>query len=804
MSSGKEGVIVCLRFRPLNSNEKRKTKDKISIQFHNDRKGDIKTVQLQKDVAEGMRLAKNKKFAFDRIFNWKHSQKEVYKRTAAPMVADVFKGFNCTVFAYGQTGTGKSYSMMGVLGNAEKEGIIPRIVDQIFSTIEKAISVDEPEDDYEVQVSYIEIYMERVKDLLNPANQRGNCKIREDPVKGIYIQGVTEQWVTNADEVYRQMDIGSCNRAVASTKMNSESSRSHSVFSLKVSKINIKTQSKRISKVFLVDLAGSEKVRKTEAKGQTLKEANMINRSLSALGNVIHALTENKPHIPYRNSKLTRLLSDSLGGNAKTCLILTASPALYNAEETLSTMRFGARAKMIKNKPKVNAERTVEEYKKLLAEAEKRIAQQDAIIAALKSGGGGGSYAYETEKTSDGTEKVLNESHISTSGGKDRKSNFGQMAAKVASLVEERDALKAVVAELKEEVEESNLVLKAAEEGREEIARLKEEQREKQLEMAEEFAKSKELERKAFHIKISTLEEEKKTLQQQLDDQQETLTKKLKTFMPSFDQIKEEAGKCETPEQKRIKTLELENSLLVEDLTRKCQEFIQLSCENDEMKSKMKLFETVGPGGVYAKENSALKQTIAKLKGESTNNSKLASARSEQIQIIEKALEKAISESRLYKQGMEESQARLRVIIHGSAAPSPRAGASSSGRRHTRVFPNMRRRIGRPTITAKSPISPLMGRFSNRNNPYVQPKYSEGTLDSKSVATAEDDDNATEVEEEDEVATPMASRNPRALFASSRGAQTNATVFNLDDAMGDDDDDDDAKTDVTNMSNDRE
>eukprot|EP00954_Amorphochlora_amoebiformis_P027926 1388855-Amorphochlora_amoeboformis.AAC.1 len=264
-----QGVIVCLRFRPLNRKEIDEFGDGIAVDFNKD----IKTTALNDNVVKEMKISKKAaKFSFDRIFTWKHTQEHVYERTASPMVKDVFKGFNCTIFAYGQTGTGKSYSMMGILGT-ENEGIIPRIVEQIFGTIETEISKEEPETDFEVQVSYVEIYMEKVKDLLNPKNQNGNLKIRENPKvivpsvskqkNGIYIQGVTEQWVSNADEVYRVMDIGVGNRAIASTKMNSESSRSHSVFSMKVAQISKRTGSKKVSKVFLVDLAGSEKVNYT-------------------------------------------------------------------------------------------------------------------------------------------------------------------------------------------------------------------------------------------------------------------------------------------------------------------------------------------------------------------------------------------------------------------------------------------------------------------------------------------------------------------------------------------------------------
>ena len=224
--------------------------------------------------------------------------------------------------------------MMGPENSNEQrlKGIIPRIVGQIFDRIEAELESEDPRFNYEMKVSYVEIYMERLRDLLNPKNKK-KLRLREKKNGTIYIENVVEHWVTSADEVYRAMDIGASSRVVARTEMNSVSSRSHSVFILTLSQINKETGSRKTSSVFLVDLAGSEKVRKTDAKGTTLEEAKQINKSLSALGNVINALTTSKAHIPYRDSTLTRLLSNSLGGNAKTCLVITASPSTFNAAE---------------------------------------------------------------------------------------------------------------------------------------------------------------------------------------------------------------------------------------------------------------------------------------------------------------------------------------------------------------------------------------------------------------------------------------------------------------------------------------
>ena len=204
----------------------------------------------------------------------------------------------------------------------------------------------------------IEIYMEKIRDLIDPS--KTDLKVREERNKGVFIENVTEFSVSEEGEVYQLMKIGNENRAIGCTDMNAQSSRSHSCFIVSINKRNTRDFSQHSGKLYLVDLAGSERVDKTGAKGNTLKEANQINKSLSQLGLVINNLTDGKQsHIPYRDSKLTRILQESLGGNAKTSLIITCSPAKYNLDETISTLKFGARAKRIKNKPKVNKELSI-------------------------------------------------------------------------------------------------------------------------------------------------------------------------------------------------------------------------------------------------------------------------------------------------------------------------------------------------------------------------------------------------------------------------------------------------------------
>ncbi len=301
-------------------------------------------------------------FTFDRVFGIDSQQSDVFDYTIKETVGDLLKGYNGTVFAYGQTGSGKSYTMMGPdIDDRNSRGIIPRIINQIFDSIR-----DSPENmEYIVAVSYMEIYMERIRDLLKP--EKSNLPIHEDKDHGVYVKGLSEVYVGSKSEVYQVMKEGGKNRAVAATKMNEESSRSHSIFLVDVNQKNTETGSAKKGRLFLVDLAGSEKIGKTGASGQTLEEAKKINKSLSSLGMVINALTDGKStHIPYRDSKLTRILQESLGGNSRTSLIINCSPSSFNEQETLSTLRFGQRAKKIKNKAKINAELSPAELRRLV------------------------------------------------------------------------------------------------------------------------------------------------------------------------------------------------------------------------------------------------------------------------------------------------------------------------------------------------------------------------------------------------------------------------------------------------------
>ncbi|KAJ3092491.1 hypothetical protein HK102_006685 [Quaeritorhiza haematococci] len=360
-------IRVVARFRPQNSREIKEGGVPI-VNFDDG----MTTVRFESKEYPGT-------FTFDKVFDWTTSQQQMFDYTSLATIEDVMKGYNGTIFAYGQTGSGKTHTMMGDMESDDMKGLTPRLVEKIFETIYCAPSTLE----FTVKVSYMEIYMEKIRDLLNPSND--NLPVHEEKNRGVYVKGLLEVFVGSVDEVYEAMRRGQAARVVAYTNMNAESSRSHSIFVIQVNQKNLVDGSLRTGKLYLVDLAGSEKVGKTGATGQTLEEAKKINKSLSALGMVINALTDGKSsHIPYRDSKLTRILQESLGGNSRTTLIINCSPSSFNEAETLSTLRFGTRAKTIKNKAKVNAELSPGELKQLLKKAKVEITNLQSYASSLE------------------------------------------------------------------------------------------------------------------------------------------------------------------------------------------------------------------------------------------------------------------------------------------------------------------------------------------------------------------------------------------------------------------------------------
>ncbi|KAK8683553.1 hypothetical protein V6N13_039612 [Hibiscus sabdariffa] len=303
-------------------------------------------------------------FLFDKVFGPSSQQKELFDLAVSPIVNEVLEGYNCTIFAYGQTGTGKTYTMEGGARKKNGEfpsdaGVIPRAVKQIFDILEAQNA------EYSMKVTFLELYNEEITDLLAPEETtkfiddktKKPIALMEDGKGGVFVRGLEEEIVTTANEIYKILEKGSAKRRTAETLLNKQSSRSHSIFSITIHIKECTPEGEEMikcGKLNLVDLAGSENISRSGAREGRAREAGEINKSLLTLGRVINALVEHSGHVPYRDSKLTRLLRDSLGGKTKTCIIATISPSIHCLEETLSTLDYAHRAKNIKNKPEIN------------------------------------------------------------------------------------------------------------------------------------------------------------------------------------------------------------------------------------------------------------------------------------------------------------------------------------------------------------------------------------------------------------------------------------------------------------------
>ena len=391
MAEGKDNVKVAIRVRPLSDKERREMGGKTCL-------------TVEKEVSAIVLDARPevKTFTFDYVADLDIPQSAIFEQVGKPITSSCLSGYNGTIFAYGQTGAGKTYTILGPESDLSLEdyenseqfqerGLMPRCVEHIFSDIGKQTDQDV---EYLIKASFLEIYQEQVIDLLSGAAEGFNLQLREDLKRGVYVEGLIEEIVGSVADTYELLRTGTCNRHVGATSMNKESSRSHSVFTLTIESKETRegVTNFRSSRFHIIDLAGSERQRSTDAIGERLREAGMINKSLSALGNVINSLVDiaegKSRHVHYRDSKLTFLLKDSLGGNSKTYIVANISPSSLSFGETLSTLKFAQRAKMIRNKAIVNEDTAGSVH--LLKEEIKRLkeelasAQEISLLAIQK------------------------------------------------------------------------------------------------------------------------------------------------------------------------------------------------------------------------------------------------------------------------------------------------------------------------------------------------------------------------------------------------------------------------------------
>ncbi|XP_075985032.1 kinesin-like protein at 61F [Anticarsia gemmatalis] len=431
-----QNIQVFIRLRPLNQRE-RDIKSLGVIEVVNNR---------EVVVRQSPQTSHTKKFTFDRAFGPNVNQLQVYQEVVSPLIEEVLNGYNCTVFAYGQTGTGKTHTMVGEHSGSETTwqndplaGIIPRALSQLFDELRLTNT------EYTVRVSYLELYNEELFDLLATSEDNSKLRIYEDVTRkgSNIVNGLEEITVYNKNEVYKIMAQGQERKRVASTLMNAQSSRSHTVFTIVVHMKENSPEGEelvKIGKLNLVDLAGSENISKAgsdnPAKKERARECVNINQSLLTLGRVITALVERHPHIPYRESKLTRILQESLGGRTKTSIIATISPGHKDLEETMSTLEYAHRAKNIQNKPEVNQKMTKKAILKEYAEEIDRL-KRDLQASRDKNG------VYLASETY--AEMTLKE--------EEQRKEIQELLLKKKAMEDERDRMEGVFAELNRTIE---------------------------------------------------------------------------------------------------------------------------------------------------------------------------------------------------------------------------------------------------------------------------------------------------------------------------------------------------------------
>ncbi|XP_041713088.2 kinesin-like protein KIF3B isoform X2 [Coregonus clupeaformis] len=584
MSKTRESVKVVVRCRPMNEKER-------AANFERVVEVDVELGQVAVRNPRGAAAHQHPKvFTFDSVYDWNSKQVDLYDETFRPLVDSVLLGFNGTIFAYGQTGTGKTYTMEGVHSDPERRGVIPNSFEHIFTHISRSQNQQ-----YLVRASYLEIYQEEIRDLLSK-DQSCRLELKERPDTGVYVKDLSSFVTKSVREIEHVMNVGNQNRSVGSTNMNEHSSRSHAIFviTIECSEMGVDGENHiRVGKLNLVDLAGSERQTKTGAQGERLKEATKINLSLSALGNVISALVDGRStHIPYRDSKLTRLLQDSLGGNARTVMVANIGPASYNVEETLTTLRYSNRAKNIKNKPRVNEDpkdallrEFQEEIARLKEQLEKRSGKKrrrrrvgeageeleedtedgeteeedDDDDGVEPSDKVGADYWREQQEKLERERKAIMEDHSLVAEEKRRL--LKEKARKMDALKREQEAGEMLTAKVK--TMESKLLMG----GKNIVDHTNEQQRileQKRQEIAEQKRREREMQQQVENRDEETLElkETYSSLQQEVDIK----TKKLKKLFAKLQAVKNEIHEVQELHIKDRQELEQTQNELTRDL----------------------------------------------------------------------------------------------------------------------------------------------------------------------------------------------------------------------------------------------
>ncbi|XP_071225391.1 kinesin-like protein KIF3C isoform X2 [Salvelinus alpinus] len=547
-----ETVKVVVRCRPLNR------KDAAGVTGTPGGRGGI----IEMDVDRGQVVLRNpralpgeprKTFTFDSVYDASSRQRDLYDETVRPLIHSVLDGFNGTIFAYGQTGTGKTYTMQGEWLEPERRGVIPNAFEHVFTQIARSTA----DRQYLVRASYLEIYREEIRDLLDPnvhaphvpnvhTQPPRTLELRESPESGVYVRDLTSCVCKSVKEIQELMNVGNQVRSVGATDMNEHSSRSHTLFLITVECSQTGPDGRqhiRVGRLNLVDLAGSERQAKTGVHGERLKEAATINLSLSALGNVISALADGRGgHVPYRDSKLTRLLQDSLGGNAKTVMVATLGPAPQHYEETLTTLRYANRAKNIQNQPRVNEDpkdALLREFQKEIARLRAQLSHREGRGKHRKEEGWDGEGDEEGEEEVEKERKLQEEKEAIREDGSllavEKQRLLGEKEIMMGDLRKEQDTTEQLTAKYK--AMESKLLVG----GRNIMDHTNEQQKTLEIrrqEIAEQSRREREILQQVMVQDEETLElrETFSSLQQEV----EAKTKKLKKLYAKLQCVKAE------------------------------------------------------------------------------------------------------------------------------------------------------------------------------------------------------------------------------------------------------------------------